>query len=97
MGWRYQNRAFLQATKAEMPRQLNPSILTGAGLFPPHLTRPDDDPPLPFFRDEGEAEDPIEGDSGLIIFPIPNCSSWIKGFEALTGGDPLKNGGDEAT
>ena len=30
-------------------------------------------------------------------FSLPNCSSWITGFEALLGGDPQKNGGDEAT
>jgi hypothetical protein len=26
---------------------------------------------------------------------LPNCSSWITGFEALLGGDPQKNGGGD--
>lgn len=26
-----------------------------------------------------------------------NLASWINGLETLFGGDPLKNGGDEAT
>lgn len=32
-----------------------------------------------------------------MTFILPKYSSWITGFEALLGGDPLKNGGDEAT
>lgn len=81
-------------------RQLNPSILlTGAGLCP-NFTRTHPPlapaPPPPLVRDEGESMRVNEGDSGLSVL-LPNCSSWITGFEALIGGDPLKNGGDVAT
>lgn len=83
-------------------RQLNPSILTGAGLCPNFMrTHPPPPPPAPpplllLREDEGESMAANEGESGLSLL-FPNCSSWIKGFEALTGGDPLKNGGEEAT
>lgn len=81
-------------------RQLNPSILTGAGLCPnftrthPPTPPPPPPPPPPLLRDEGESITLNEGDSGLSLL-LPNCSSWITGFEALNGGDPLKNGGEE--
>lgn len=38
---------------------------------------------------------PCDGDNGLSL-SFPNCESWITGFDALLGGDPKKNGGDEA-
>ena len=68
-------------------RQSKPSILTAAGLW------------LNFIRTQPLAEEE-DGEEGAIInglkFPFPNCSSWITGFETLLGGDPQKNGGDEA-
>lgn len=39
---------------------------------------------------------PGAGDNGLGLLWI-NWASWISGFEALLGGDPEKNGGDDAT
>lgn len=77
----------------QFPRQLNPSILTVAGLCPKlTLTHP------PLLRaDEGGGGDASNAvDRGLKL-PFPNCSSWMTGFEVLVGGDPEKNGGDEAT
>jgi len=77
----------------QFPRQLKPSTLTVAGLCPKlTLTQP------PLLRaDEGGGGDASSaGDKGLKLL-FPNCSSWMTGFEALEGGDPEKNGGDEAT
>lgn len=70
-------------------RQSKPSIRTAAGLCPDEIGAH----PLTF-RAEGEG-----GATGgnAVIFSLPKCSSWTTGFEALLGGDPLKNGGDEAT
>ena len=64
------------------------------------------------FTSQATAEPPLraEGDGGVGVgvgiggtnkppaaLPLPNCSSWITGFEAQLGGDPQKYGGDEAT
>ena len=69
-------------------RQSKPSIRTGAGECPNFIRTH----PLPFRADgEGGAGDKA------VTFSLPNCSSWITGFEALLGGDPEKNGGDEAS
>lgn len=75
-----------------LSRQSKPSILT-VGLFPKlALTRP------PFLEDvdgdnwpDGEAI----GVKGM-NFSSLNRASWIKGLATLLGGDPHKNGGDEA-
>ncbi|KAL2342489.1 hypothetical protein Fmac_003774 [Flemingia macrophylla] len=65
-------------------RQSKPSILTAAGVWPN------------FIGTQLRAEEEEASVNGL-KFPLPNCSSWITGFEALLGGDPQKNGGDDAT
>lgn len=65
-------------------RQSKPSILTAAGVWPN------------FIGTQPRAEEEDASVNGL-KFPLPNCSSWITGFEALLGGDPQKNGGDDAT
>lgn len=66
-------------------RLSKPSILT-AGLW------------LNFIRTQPRAEE--DGEDGAqengLKFPLPNCSSWTTGLEALLGGDPQKNGGEEA-
>lgn len=69
-------------------KQSNPSTLTAAGLIP-NSTRPQ---PPPLTRHG----DGINGEMGLSLLS-PNRASWAKGFDALHGGDPRKNGGDEAT
>lgn len=71
-------------------RQSKPSILTAAGVFPNFIgTQP-----------RAEEEDGEEGATATVVnglkFPLPNCSSWITGFEALLGGDPQKNSGDDS-
>lgn len=82
--WLYAKVEMLQ-----FPWHLNPSILTGAGVGPKFaLTE------APFFRVVDGAPD--IGETGLLL-SFPNCSSWMTGFEALLGGEPIKNGGDEAT
>lgn len=54
-------------------------------------------------EDEGDDERPEEGvgtlDDGETgeNFSSPNRASWINGLATLLGGDPQKNGGDEAT
>ncbi|PON94503.1 hypothetical protein TorRG33x02_097500 [Trema orientale] len=70
-------------------KQSNPSIRTAAGLCPNFIRA---QPPA--FREDGDGG---VGDTKPILPPLPNCSSWITGFEALLGGDPQKYGGDEAT
>ena len=77
-------------------RQSNPSTLTAAGLSPNFILT---HPPL---RAEDDGEDKPEGD-GLgnarkgASFSSPNRASWTTGLAALLGGDPQKNGGEEAT
>ena len=69
-------------------RQSKPSILTAAGEWPNFiLTQP--------LAEEEDGEGGAK-ENGLKLPLLPNCSSWITGFEALLGGDPQKNGGDEA-
>lgn len=54
--------------------------------------------------EEGDGEDDKpdgiatgdSGDGGMNL-SSPNRASWINGLATLLGGDPLKNGGDEAT
>lgn len=78
-------------------KQLNPSTLTAAGLSP-NFTRPPQPPPL---TRDGDGDGDVrngesEGETGL-SFSSPNRASWANGFDTLLGGDPRKNGGDEAT
>lgn len=70
-------------------RQSNPSMRTATGLSPDFIRT---HPPLRADNDDGGA-----GKNGAILLLLPNCSSWITGFDALLGGDPQKNGGDEAS
>lgn len=77
-------------------RQSNPSTLT-AGLFP-KLARTQ--PPF-LEEDDGDKDGPKAvgiGDSGEngAKLSSPNRSSLINGLATLLGGDPQKNGGDEA-
>lgn len=77
-------------------RQSNPSTLTAAGLSPYFILT---QPPL---RDDDVGDIKPEGD-GIgngdigVSFSSPNRASWVNGLVALVGGDPQKNGGDEAT
>jgi hypothetical protein len=43
-------------------------------------------PPLRADDDDGDG-DGGAGDRG-VIFSLPNCTSWITGFDALLGGEP---------
>lgn len=69
-------------------RQSKPSILTAAGAWPNFIGTQ-----LRAEEEDGEEDATVNG----LKFPLPNCSSWTTGFEALLGGDPQKNGGDAAT
>lgn len=75
-----------------LARQSKPSILTAAGFWPnfilahPTLQAEED-------GDEGKVSTLENG----LKFPDPKCSSWTTGFETRLGGDPQKNGGDDAT
>lgn len=73
-------------------RQSNPSILT-AGLLP-KFTRPQP----PFRPDDGGGDGDGDAAAGerSFGFSSPNRASWINGLATLLGGDPHKNGGDEA-
>lgn len=74
--------------------QLKPSILTGVELFP-NFTRMQ---PPPVTRPEEEKGGGGEraADSGIgsidTKLSLPKLTSLIRGFEALLGGDPQKNG-----
>lgn len=69
-------------------RQSKPSILTTAGVLPNFIgTQPRADD-----EEDGEEDGTVNG----LKFPLPNSSSWTTGFDALLGGDPQKNGGDDA-
>ncbi len=70
-------------------RQSKPSILTAAGVLPNFI--------LTQLLAEEDGEDGATENGLKFPLPLPNCSSWITGLEALLGGDPQKNGGDEAT
>ena len=73
-------------------RQSKPSIRTAAGLCPNFILTH----PPPAIREDGDGEGGAGDDSRGSCFSLLNCASWITGFEALLGGDPQKNGGDEA-
>lgn len=72
--------------RLSLSRQSNPSIRT-TGLFPkfPRMQ--------PAFLAEDDGGDGT--DSGG--FSSPNRASCVNGLETLLGGDPQKNGGDDAT
>lgn len=91
----------LQLRLLSLSRQSNPSILT-AGLFPKLDRR---HPPFLADEEDGDDDDIPDG-AGLGIIDLgdtgenlssPKRASCISGLETLLGGDPLKNGGDEAT
>lgn len=67
-------------------RQSNPSMRTATGLSPDFIRT---HPPL-------RPADIGAGEKGPTLL-FPNCSSWMTGLDARLGGDPLKNGGDEAS
>lgn len=80
-------------------RQSKPSTLTGAGLRPNFiLAQPD------FIADGDRDPDvaELEGDASFCkvdkgdSFSSPKLASWISGLETRLGGDPQKNGGDDA-
>ncbi|KAF2572073.1 hypothetical protein F2Q70_00003044 [Brassica cretica] len=73
-------------------KQSNPSTLTAADLIP-NFTQPQ---PPPLTRDGDGINGESEGETRFSLLS-PNCASRAKGFDVLHGGDPRKNGGDEAT
>lgn len=83
--------------RRSLSRQSNPSILT-AGLLPklgrtqPPLLPP---PVTPFLAEEDGDDGSKTGDKG-VIFSSPKRESCINGLATLLGGDPQKNGGDDA-
>lgn len=82
--------ATAETLRRSLLKQSNPSILTAAGVCPNFIRA--HDPPL---RAEDDGE--MGGCNNGMNLSLPNCESWIRGFEALLGGDPLKYGGDEGT
>ena len=59
--------------------------------------------PTSFSYEEGGSDDVPDAETGIIECPdtgenfsSPNRVSWINGLDTLRGGDPLKNGGEEA-
>lgn len=73
-------------------RQSNPSTLTAAGLCPNFILA---HPPL---QDSEDGDSKPEGEENVGIrrrSSSPKRASWVKGFVALAGGDPMKYG-DEA-
>ena len=91
-------RAGMLQFRLSLSRQSNPSTLT-TGLLP-KLARTH--PPF-LEEDEGDGGRPDAvgttthdcGERGENV-SSPNRASWIKGLVALLGGDPQKNGGEEA-
>lgn len=88
----------LQLRRLSLLRQLNPSILT-AGL----LTKVPPMGPTSLSYEDGNSDDVPDAGTGIIecsdtgeTFSSPNLVSCINGLDTLRGGDPLKNGGDEA-
>lgn len=88
-GYEFYATAEILQFRLSLLKQSKPSILTAAGLWPKLI------------RTQPLAEEEEEGDKGVIEnglkLPLPNCSSWITGFEALLGGDPQKYGGENPT
>ncbi|GKV16811.1 hypothetical protein SLEP1_g27393 [Rubroshorea leprosula] len=77
-------------------RQSKPSTLTAAGLRPYFILT---HPPL---RVADDGDDKPDGDGicsdGMgVSLSSPKRASCTSGLAALLGGDPQKNGGDEAT
>lgn len=53
----------------------------------------------PLRAEDGESEEDETGDADRevgVIFPLTNRESSVKGLAVLVGGDPEKNGGDDA-
>lgn len=92
----YANAGMLQL---RLSLQSNPSILTG-GLLPKlGRTQPPPAPPPPVFLDEDGESKSCTGDNGdsvVMILSSPKRESCINGLATLLGGDPQKNGGDDA-
>lgn len=72
-----------------LPKQSNPSILTVAVVAPNFIILPPP-PPAGFRTRDGDAAEEVAE------FWLPNWASWVRGLEALLGGDPQKYGGDDA-
>lgn len=72
-------------------RQSNPSTLTVAGL------RPNETLAQPPLRAEEGDDGTGYGGAGKGATFSPNRESWTIGLAARLGGDPLKNGGEDAT
>lgn len=72
-------------------RESKPSIRTAAGLCPNFILTH----PPPAMREDGDGG--AGDDRGGSCFSLLNWASCTTGFEALLGGDPQKNGGDDAT
>ena len=86
-----QAKAGMLQLRPSLSRQSKPSTRT-AGLLPKlDLTHP--------LRAEEEADGaiPDEGIGTGTTLSSPKRASWISGLDTLLGGDPEKNGGDEAT
>lgn len=88
----------LQLRRLSLARHSNPSIRT-AGLLP---KLPPSGPT--FLSDKGDSDDLPAAESGVTEYPetgetlsFLNRVSCINGLDTLLGGDPLKNGGEEAT
>jgi len=71
-------------------RQSKPSILTAACVWPNFFIGAQ-----PLAEEDGEEGAMENGLKFPWPLPLPNCSSWITGFDALLGGDPQKNGGGD--
>lgn len=74
-------------------KQLNPSILTATGLLL-YFSRAHDPPLRP--DEDGDIATVTVGENEQATSQ-PNLESSVIGLETLLGGDPMKNGGDEAT
>lgn len=86
----YANAGILQF---RLSLQSKPSTLT-AGLLP-KLGRTQPPPAPPFLVEEDGDGGSRIGDNG-VISSIPKRESCINGLATLLGGDPQKNGGDDA-
>lgn len=75
-----------------LPRQSNPSILTAAGLCPNFIRAHPD----PWNAEDGDDARVARAGDGGSSPSLLKWASWITGFDALLGGEPKKNGGDEA-
>lgn len=86
----YATAVMLQPRRSRS-RQSKPSILTAAGVRP-NLARTQ-----PLRGDIGELDWTGRAAIGAGGRSSPKRASWTTGFAARLGGEPQKNGGDEAT